>query len=119
MCIRDRIYIDLIFISFQIRVNKFGTHFYQERGNKNSILGMINEKLEGGGDSVGLKKYILTLIHPGGGIFAPPVEQTQIAPEGRNLRFSNFVTFNFSLLRTFLPIFMLPLSIFFDLWFFF
>ena len=71
-----------------------------------------------------LKTYLsdilfLTLITMGGGIFSPPVEQTQIAPEGRNLKFSNFVTFNFILLRTFLPIFMSPLSIFSDLWFFF
>ena len=61
------------------------------------------------------QSVVLTLITMGGGIFSPPVEQTQIAPEGRNLKFSNFVTFNFILLRTFLPIFMSSLSIFSDL----
>ena len=55
---------------------------------------------------------------PGGSIFAPPVEQIQIAPEGRNLNFLNIVAFNIGLLRTFLLIFMSPLSIFFDIWFF-
>ena len=59
--------------------------------------------------------FSVNLNPPGGGIFAPPVEQIQIAPEGRNLKFSNFVAFNIGLLRTFLPIFMSPLSIFFDI----
>ena len=59
--------------------------------------------------------FLWYIRHGGGGFFSPLVEQSQIAPEARNLKFSNFVTFNFSLLRTFLQVFRLFLSTLFDL----